>query len=309
MAATYNVDEGFDYALFDRACCAFGVFDGVHAGHRFIIGEAAAASERLGGARCVVVTFDRDPDELFAHGSLRKLMSNEARIRALASLPHVDAVAVLPFTREFAALAPDDFLEQTFGSAHVPAALHVGFDVRFGARAAGTVDDLAAWGASRGMSVVSHDLLVLDGAPVTSTRIRKLLSGGLIKQANALLGARYTAFGTVHPGRGEGADMGFATANLNVPEELRVLGDGVYAAYAHVLGVRYKAAVNVGVAPTFEGATANMEVHILDFAGDIVGEQVEVEFVEWLRPMKKFDDVDVLIKTVMGNINWVRDNL
>lgn len=104
--------------------------------------------------------------------------------------------------------------------------------------------------------------------------------------------------------------MGFATANLQVKPHDRVLGEGVYAAYATVAGVRYKAAVSVGVSPTFEAATtANIEAHILDFSGDLVGQVVTIEFIKYLCPMIKFDSTEELIATVTSNIQWVRDNL
>ena len=104
--------------------------------------------------------------------------------------------------------------------------------------------------------------------------------------------------------------MGIRTANLEVPDQMRPLSDGVYGAYAHVDGKRYKAAVNVGVAATFaDRATATCEVHILDFDGDIYGQYMKVEFMKWLRPMRAFDDISELIATVQGNIDWVRANL
>ena len=115
---------------------------------------------------------------------------------------------------------------------------------------------------------------------------------------------------TVEPGRGEGADLGFRTANLVVPDQMRPLGDGVYAAWATVDGARYKAAVNVGVAATFaDRATATCEVHLLDFEGDLYGKRIKVEFLHWLRDMRKFDSVDELIATVKSNIAWVREHL
>lgn len=307
--ATYKVGDDFDWSLFAGASCAFGVFDGVHAGHQFIIGKACAKAREL-GSRAIVVTFDRDPDEVFAAGGLRKLMTNERRLQRLSALEGVDAVVAFPFTRDFAALAPEPFLDRAFGDAHAPAALYVGFDFRFGAHAAGTADVLARWGARHGMQVMPQELLKLDGAPVTATRIRGLLQEGKVDEAARLLGARYRMAGVVQPGRGEGRDMGFATANLCVPDELRALADGVYAAYAHVRGARYKAAVSVGVSPTFEGvAHANVEAHVLDFAGDLYGDEVELEFVSWLRPMMAFPSLDELVSTVNGNIAWVRENL
>lgn len=307
MAAIYRVDDSFDATLFKGASCAFGVFDGVHIGHRFIIGEALSGKRDAGAPVCII-TFDIDPDELFRPSSLKKLMGNDARIAELAALP-VDAVAVLPFTQAFAALDPLSFLEYAF-CGHVPASVHVGRDFRFGSHAAGTVADLMAWGAPNGMQVCAYELLVQDGETVSSTRIRHLLKTGEVRAAADLLGRPYSLGATVVPGRASGRDMGFRTANMHIDDMHRVLGDGVYAAYADFDGKRYKAAVSVGVSPTFKDeATANVEAHILDFDGDLYGRFVELSFVEWLRPMMTFDSLDELVSTVTGNIDWVRSHL
>lgn len=307
MVEIFEVRKGSAAGLLQGCACSFGVFDGVHEGHRFIIGRAAEAAREL-GASCVVITFDRDPDELFHADRLKKLMSNEERLSVLASLD-VDAVAVLPFTREFAAQTPSGFLAATFGDA-VPASLHVGKDFRFGAKASGGIADLAAWGSSRGMRAFGHELLLEDGTPVTSTRIRKLLSEGKVEAAADLLLRPYSVSGTVQAGRGEGREFGFRTANLQVPDMFKCLGDGVYAAYAWVDGARYKAAVSCGVAPTFaDEAKANVEAHILDFEGDLYGKTIKLEFMNWLRPMMTFPNVEKLVATVTSNINWVRENL
>lgn len=306
MAKVFKVGEGFNHALLSGASCAFGVFDGVHKGHQFLIGEAKRTAAENGGAS-VALTFDIDPDERFHADRLKKLMTNDQRLRALAEMG-VDAVVVLPFTPEFAAQSPEAFLDATFNGAF-PYALHVGFDFRFGAKAAGTVADLEAWGRRGGTRICAHDLKSADGRPITATRIRKLLAAGACADARALLGHPYVFEGVVVAGRGVGADMGFATANLELPAMMQVLGEAVYAAYVTVEGVRYKAAMSVGVAPTFADATATCEVHILDFAGEIYGRTIEIEPVEYLRPMIKFESVEELIATVDGNIAWVRENL
>ena len=284
-------DPAFDEALLDRASVAFGVFDGVHEGHRFIIGEAVNTAREEGRASAVI-TFDIDPDEVFAADRLKKLMTNEARIAKLAELD-VDAVVVLPFSREFAAQSPEDFLDACFGGG-VPSHIHIGSDFHFGRKAAGNVESLRVWGAERGMEVHGHELL----------------SEGRAREAADLLGRPYELSGLVRPGRGEGRDFGFATANLEVPPMLLAVGEGVYACYAVVEGARYKAAVNVGVPATFaDTAKENIEVHLLDFDEDIYGQDIEVEFIEWLRPMRAFESTDELIATVQSNIAWVRENL
>lgn len=302
-----KADPAYDPAYLAGASVAFGVFDGVHEGHRFIIGEAANTA-REEGEQSAVITFDIDPDEMFAPDVLKKLMTNEARIAKLAELD-VDAVVVLPFSREFAAQSPDDFLGACFGGG-VPRHIHIGSDFHFGRHAAGNVADLTAWGAERGMEVHGHELVAEGGVPVTATRIRHLLAEGNPREAAELLGRPYGLTGTVRAGRGEGRDFGFATANLEVPGEMLAIGEGVYACYAVVDGVRYKAAVNVGIPATFaDKSRSNIEVHILDFSEDIYGQPIEVEFIEWLRPMRTFDSTDELIATVTGNITWVRENL
>ena len=292
--------------LSGTACC-MGVFDGVHLGHRALIDELERDALRL-GCPAVVITFDKDPDELFRKDQLRKIQSNEDRIAELARLD-VASVVVLPFTPDFAALSPDDFLNRVFGP-NKPLSLRVGVNFRFGSRAAGTTDYLVEWGAGHGMGVHVQDLLEIDGLPVSATRIRALLQEGDLEQANSLMGRPFYLRGAVETGRGEGREMGFRTANMTFDAQHQVLADGVYAAWAHVGDGRYKAAVSMGVSPTFEQtATATCEVHILDFDRDIYGETIKIEFVHRLRAMKKFDDIDELIRTVMGDIAWVRENL
>ena len=301
------VDGSFDYGLFAGSSCAFGVFDGLHKGHRYLIGSAID-SARGDHARSLAITFDIDPDEVFHPDRLKKLMRNADRLEALAA-SGVDDVVVLPFTPDFYSLDPESFLAATFPQG-VPAHLHVGEDFRFGARAAGTVDTLLEWGARTGCAICAHSLVSADGRPITATRIRLLLLDCNVSEATRLLGHTYTLRETVRRGRGDGADFGFATANLQVKPHDRVLGEGVYAAYATVGSARYKAAVSVGVSPTFEAqSTANMEAHILDFSGDLVGRPITLEFVAYLRPMIKFETTEELIATVKSNIEWARENL
>lgn len=303
--ALYQTDDTFDASLFANSSCAFGVFDGLHEGHRYLLG---CAVKTAGDKRSIAITFDIDPDEVFHPDRLKKLMRNADRIDALVA-SGVDDVVVLPFTEQFYKKSPAEFLATTF-PAGTPAHLHVGEDFRFGARAAGTVETLQEWGQKAGCTVHAHHLISADGTPITATRIRKLLLDCKIAEASRLLGHPYTLRETVRPGRGEGADFGFATANLLLKPQDRVLGEGVYGAYATVEGTRCKAAVSVGVSPTFEAtSTANMEVHILDFAGNLVDRPITVEFVEYLRPMRKFESTDELIATVMADIQHVRENL
>lgn len=307
MALILKVDENFDHGFFEGTSCAFGVFDGVHQGHQYLLSSAQESAYKSGG-KSVALTFDIDPDEMFHPDRLQKLMTNADRIETLAQ-SGIDVVVVLPFTAEFSAMNPSEFLEETFNG-FPPESLHIGSDFRFGAKAAGTVKELSQWSEGRGTNIFAHDLQTFDGTPITSTRIRLLLSDNNIKEANELLGRPYFIRGQVQPGRGEGSELGFRTANLRLEPLMQALGEGVYAAYTEVGGTRYKAAVSVGVSPTFKDeATATCEVHILDFSGDLYGEVIKVEFIEFLRPLQKFESDEALSQTVLGNIAWVRENL
>lgn len=311
MAAPSSViafDAGFDRSVFAGASCAFGVFDGVHRGHRFIIGNAVERARRIDGPSAII-TFDRDPDELFAREGFRKIMSDERRIATLANLG-ADAVVVLPFDRALAALEPLAFLERTFAM-DAPASIHVGRDLRFGAQARGDVSTLRFWAERTGTEVLAYELETVDDLPVTSTRIRCLLADpgqGRLEEANALLGEPFVLGARIEHGRGEGRDFGIRTANMAVPEMLLPLAEGVYAARALVEGKQYAAAVNVGVALTFEDAsTANVEAHLLDFDQEVYGRSLELRFLHFLRPMRRFGSKEELIATITADIARTRE--
>lgn len=305
--ALFIADESFDPAVFAGASCAFGVFDGLHAGHRYLLAQTCEVAQAE-GIRSIALTFDIDPDEVFHPNRLKKLMRNTDRIDALAA-SGVDDVVILPFTESLFSLTPEAFLAKTFSSG-APAHLHVGENFRFGAKAAGTVETLEKWAAGIDCKIHAHSLVSADGEPITATRIRLLLLDCKVEEAARLLGHPYTLHEKVQRGRGEGTAFGFATANLRVKPHDRVLGEGVYAAWATIDDKRYKAAVSVGVSPTFEAtASADVEAHILDFEGDLIDRTIALEFAKFLRPMIKFDSTDELIATVMSNIEWIRENL
>ena len=185
MADIVYLDASADGAVLEGASSAFGVFDGVHKGHRYLIDQARATARETGG-KAVALTFDTDPDELFHPERLRKLLSNAQRLEMLAE-SGVDAVAVLRFDRAFAALAPEEFLNRTFAG-RLPACIHVGRDIRFGSKASGDLRTLETWGSANGVRVVGHDLLMSGGEPITATRVRLLLEAGDAEAAHALLG-------------------------------------------------------------------------------------------------------------------------
>lgn len=304
MAEVYRVDGQFDRSFFSGSSCAFGVFDGVHKGHQYLLLQAQLTAD---GGSSIALTFDIDPDELFRSDTLKKLMSNEDRI-ALLSQSGVDAVCVLPFTRDFAQTTPLQFLHETFGS-FAPKHLHVGSNFAFGVHASGHVEDLNSWAQSCGTRIHAHSLLNTKGNKVSATRIRSLLQEGAIEQANELLGHPFTFHERVVKGRSEGRAMGFRTANIQVPANRFVLASGVYAGIVRIHDKCYRAAISVGVAPMFPNTPANCEVHILDFEEDLYGQYIAVEFHTWIRPMIVFESTQDLIDEVMRNIEYTRTHI
>lgn len=188
ILAVIVADKDFDNAIFAGASCAFGVFDGVHRGHQYLIDHTIATANE---GRSIIITFDRDPDEIFHPARLHKLMTNEERIAALEATG-VDDIVVLPFTSDLYTMAPDVFLDSLF-SKGLPTHLHIGEDFRFGAKAQGTVQSLQTWAAENAteecmLKVHGHPLLNAEGSPITATRIRVLIEQGENDEAVELLG-------------------------------------------------------------------------------------------------------------------------
>jgi riboflavin kinase/FMN adenylyltransferase len=289
-----------------------GVFDGLHLGHQAIL-QRALARARANGGPCVVMSFDPHPDVVLARGQfhipppLTPIGEKRARLAALG----VDAFHLLPFTRELAALEPGAFVDLHLMRPFAPSALVVGEGFALGRGRTGTVERLREIGAARGFEVEAVPLVILDGAPVSSTRIRAALGKGGVEEAAALLGRRYAIAGTVVTGDGRGRQLGFPTANLRLHEERMVPGDGVYAVMARPGGEREPrpAAMNIGMRPTFDGHLRTYEVHLIDWRGELLGRELDVEFVAWLRPELRFENAAALVDAMHVDVAETRRRL
>ena len=284
---------------------AIGAFDGVHRGHADLLSRSLAdARER--GIAAVAVTFDPDPDEVVSDRPAPKLTTMEGRLAAMEASGV--RVAVVPFTRELAALDHVGFFENVLAPELDIKAIHVGSDFRLGARGASTVSVIASWGKTRGIEVHGHVLVSEGGAAISATRIRSLIAAGDVVSARRLLGRRPMVRGVVAPGRGQGTGMGFPTANIEVPGFLQMPADGVYAGFAEVDGEVWPAAINAGVPPMFADsvASARLEANLIGFEGDLYGREVAISFDRLLRPSSTFESVDALIEAVNNDIATVR---
>jgi riboflavin kinase / FMN adenylyltransferase len=223
----------------------------------------------------------------------------------------VEVYEVIPFTPELAALDPEDFVDryliQPFGMRD----LVVGANFALGKGRAGNVARLAEIGAARSFEVEAVPLLELDGAPVSSTRIRGLLSEGRVADAARQLGRRYGLTGVVVAGDGIGRTLGCPTANLRLHEEKYLPADGIYAGYARI-GAETTwrpAAVSIGLRPTFGEQARALEVHLLDWSGELVGSELAVELESWVRGQLKFDTIEALAEAIQADLKQVRAQL
>jgi riboflavin kinase/FMN adenylyltransferase len=289
---------------------AIGVFDGLHLGHDLILRRAL---ERAAGGPCMVVSFDPHPDLVLAskgfHFPAPLTPLQEKRVRLLAM--GVGRLEVLPFTRELAALEPEVFVRRHLVEPYHPGALVVGEGFALGRGRAGTVERLRRIGEGVGFTVEAVPLLEVDGAAVSSTRIRDLLSLGRVAEAARLLGRRYGFEALVVTGHGIGRTLGYPTANLRLPEEKLVPADGIYVVRARLepRGEWRPGAMSIGVRPTFDGEVRQIEVHVLDWNGDLVGRHIAVEMVDWLRPEKKFESPQALVNAMDEDIVETRKRL
>jgi riboflavin kinase/FMN adenylyltransferase len=293
------------------AVVAIGVFDGLHLGHVAIL-ERAVAGALETGSRPVVVSFDPHPDVVLAKSftpvvPLTPLPEKRERVRALG----VDRLVVVPFTRELAALDPETFVDRYLVEPHAPVRLVVGNGFALGKGRAGDVRRLEAIGRAKGFDVDEVPVLEIDGAPVSSTRIRQLLGSGRVAEARRLLGRRYDVSGTVVRGEAIGRTLGFPTANLRLHEDKVIPADGVYAAWAAIEGSSdlLPGAMSVGVRPTFGGHVRALEVHLLDWSGELLGRELRVEFADWIRAQERFESREALVAAIDHDVADVRRRL
>lgn len=286
-----------------------GNFDGVHLGHRHVLAQALEAARERGCAQTVAVTFDPHPMAVLRpEHAPPTLTSVESRLTLLEQAG-IDAVLVIPFSREIAAWTPEEFVDRVMVQALHAAAVVVGANFRFGHKAAGDVALLREFGVPKGFTVEG---VALDGGPQvwSSTYVRQCLATGDVSGAAEALGRPFTVTGVVIRGDQRGREMGFPTANVPTPVAEAAPADGVYAGWLtrRDTGERYPAAISVGTNPTFAGERERrVESYVLDRTDlELYGVEVEVAFVERIRGMVAFEGMEALIETMHGDVREAR---
>jgi riboflavin kinase/FMN adenylyltransferase len=298
----------------ERAVITIGAYDGVHLGHQAVI-EQVRALASASHARSVVVTFDRHPATVVRPESAPQLLTSPEQRLELLAATGVDATVIVHFDEAQAQERPAGFVERVLVGALATRTIVVGEDFHFGRRREGNVALLHELGAVHDFDVVPIALVARDDdvdEPVSSTAIRRALAGGNVALAAHLLGRPYEARGPVVTGDQRGRLLGFPTANVEVPNQICLPADGVYAGYYERPGGEvFPCAINLGRRPTFyEHADHSLlEAHLLDFDGDLYGERAKVRFTDFLRSERKFDGIDALVAQLKHDVEHARQLL
>lgn len=298
----------------ERSVVTIGAYDGVHLGHQEVI-AAVRRSAAEQGAHSVVMTFDRHPASVVRPESAPKLLTDLDQKLELLAATGVDATVVVRFDAAQSQEDPVSFVERVLVRCLGVTTIVVGEDFHFGRDRQGNVAMLRDLGARFGFDVQPVDLVPRhDGVdePISSTAIRRAMAGGLVEVASALLGRPFEARGTVVTGDQRGRLLGFPTANVEVPNQICLPADGVYAGwYRRPDGATHPCAINLGRRPTFyEHADHSLlEAHLIDFDGDLYGEEARVQFTHFLRSERKFDGIDALIQQLKHDVDHARSVL
>lgn len=290
-----------------KAVATIGSFDGVHRGHRCLLNQVRGIADER-GLKAVVVTFALSPRKVLGGSDMAPLNGVEERVKLLREVG-MDDVCVLHFTREMAGMTARDFMQQVLRDQLGVAVLVIGYDHRFGCNRADGFDDYVRYGCELGIEVVRGEVCMEGDEAVSSTRIRQCLMEGRVDEAAQLLGYNYKLCGTVVGGYRVGRKIGFPTANIGVEGGEKLLpADGVYAVLVTDNdGSQLAGMLNIGHRPTVNnGAERSIEVHILDFEGDLYGKSLCIEFVERLREERSFASLDELTAQLAADRKKVR---
>lgn len=287
---------------------SLGNFDGVHRGHARLVEETVREARAVGGP-AVVLAFDPHPARvLHPERAPATLVTIEQKAELLAGLG-IDRLAVLPFTKEVAALDADAFARGVLAGCLRAAAVVVGTNFRFGRGRSGDPAALAHLGSALGFRVRTIDPVLHEGQPISSTRVRAALAAGDVAEAERMLGRRFFVDGTVVAGDGRGRTIGFPTANVE-PVNETLPAAGVYACLlAAGSGPARGAVANLGQRPTFGDGARRLEVHVLDFSGDLYGARVRVSFATRLREEKRFGGPEELAAQIAQDVARARQLL
>ena len=289
-----------------KTVVALGNFDGLHKAHMQVIKNCVGCA-RDNGYKSGVLLFGTHTLNTLS-GSFEKLLTDEAEKLNILEKSGVDFVYIIDFDERFMRLTPIEFADELSDKLNAKTVC-VGYDYRFGHKAAGDIHLLKELGQERGFLVSVTDEISADGVTVKSTKIRELIESGDVAGANKLLGRNFSISGEVLHGFCNGTKMGVPTANVDYGQNIILPRNGVYCGYTQVCGNKHKSVINIGNNPTFDADKITLESHLLDFDGDLYGQNIRVEFVEKIRDDKKFSGIDELKEQIFSDIEVARNIL
>jgi riboflavin kinase/FMN adenylyltransferase len=307
----FHLSSPFEHSLKgmpNKQVLALGDFDGIHLGHQEVI-QRALKTAKLLGLPVSIMTFNPHPRAILGQSKYEQVLTPlKEKMEWFAKLG-IQYTYLVDFNAAFAQITPEFFVDGILQPMGIESII-VGFDFTFGHQGRGTADTLSFMSRGR-FAVEVVRPFHLDGDKVSSTRIREYLQDRHVDKANELLGRIYRIQGIVVTGEGRGRTIGFPTANIEPTERYVLPAQGVYAVRVGVKGKHYNGAMNIGVKPTFStsGEVVTLEVHLFDFHEMIYGEEVQIEFVHFIRAEKKFSSVDDLILQIHTDVRLAKQKL
>lgn len=291
-----------------NTCLAIGAFDGLHKGHQLIINQALNEA-RKNNYPAAVLSFNPHPLEIIpGKNPPPSIVSRKQKISILEKMG-IDYYFEQEFNQQFADLRAEEFINDILIDKIKVGTVVVGDDFRFAHKNEGNVEILTKMGELHGFTARVVSQLHASDDRISSTRIRGLLKNGKIKKAEKLLGRPYQMCGKVIHGKKIGRKLGFPTANIELETNYALPPEGVYAVKVKLNGEEYIASANIGFNPTFNNQKISFEVYILDFEGDIYGQSLCIDFVEFIRDEKSFDSKEKLISQMKQDILYTRNLL
>ncbi len=282
-----------------------GNFDGVHRGHRALFNKVKERARAIHG-QSIVMTFDPHPIKVMKPGNGPKLITPTTQKLELIAREEIDLILCVPFTPEFAAISAESFVRDILVQRLGLKEMVVGYDYTFGHKREGDIDLLRKMGESLGFGIHVVEPVLINDKLVSSTSIRNLVKDGNLSDAKELLGRDYQVTGTVVKGANRGGRLlGFPTANLQLMDEL-IPRKGVYGVTVRIGTLTYYGVTNIGYNPTFGNDHLSIETHVLDFSGDLLGQNIKINFLYRLRDERTFNSIEELSDQIALDIKHAK---
>lgn len=284
-----------------------GTFDGVHRGHRAVLGKIVERASET-GRRAVLVTFDPHPLRIVRPEIAPRLLTTPTEKKEILAETGLDYAVFLKFTPVLSRYSPRRFVEEVLLARVRVEQLVIGYDHGFGRGRAGDAELLREIGAELGFEVDVVDSVEMGSDPVSSTRIRRAVAEGDLSSARRGLGRPYSLRGFVVRGDGRGTGLGFPTANLKIESTDKLLPPaGVYAVRVVLRTGEFAGALHLGPRPTFQGSPPSIEVHLIEFSGNLYGEEMRVDLIECIRPIESFESVAELVRRIARDVALAKE--